>query len=84
MSVPLKALCPKCKRVLKQSGVITLPDGKELPVFQCDECLVNKPVFEGGEKFEMALTFALRSDGSGPNQVFEPVDPVDPDSRLSF
>jgi hypothetical protein len=80
MSAPLKALCPKCNRLLMQAGEITLPDGQTLPVFQCDECLVNRPVFEGGDNFEMALTFALR----GPGPIFETVDPAKPDQPLRF
>lgn len=46
-----------------------------LPTFQCDECLMT---FElGGERMEIALTFALDAAG-------KPFDPADPDGQLLF
>jgi hypothetical protein len=66
--------CPKCGRVLKQSGeVICAGVGETVPVFQCDECLVQTDFL--GEKVEIALTFALDKDG-------KPFDPASPDGSL--
>jgi len=39
--------CPKCSRLLKCEGVVSI-DGYELPVFQCDDCIVRKPIFGPG------------------------------------
>jgi hypothetical protein len=52
--------CPKCGRVLVQSGE-ALFDDLRLPVFQCDECLVEVDLL--GEKTTGALTFTLDEDG---------------------
>jgi hypothetical protein len=60
--------CPRCTRVLPQSGEITFA-GQTYPVFQCDECLTVTDIL--GEPFETAYTFAL--DGQG-----RPFDPGDP------
>jgi hypothetical protein len=66
--------CPKCGRLLKQSGEVTvMPAGKVIPTFQCDECLVTADFC--GEPFEMALTFALDESG-------QPFDPAAADGRL--
>jgi len=68
--------CPKCGRVLKQSGEISVGDSPALlPVFQCDECLVDVEIF--GETTEAALTFCIGADG-------QPFDPADPDRVLRF
>lgn len=56
--------CPKCGMELKASGSVDI-DGKTLPVFQCDSCVVRKPVF--GELFDVALTFAV-------NEAGQPID----------
>lgn len=50
--------CPKCSRLLKCEGVISV-DGEELPVFSCDDCVVKKPVFgPGTEEFELGRACA--------------------------
>lgn len=65
--------------MLKPAGETTVEDlaGKvtRYPVYSCDECL--QTVDFGGEKFEQALTFALRPDGTV-------VDPAEPDGELKF
>jgi hypothetical protein len=68
MSTP----CPKCGRPLEPSGTVTTGD-RELPVYQCDECLVMTTLF--GEPVETALTFCVGPDG-------KPFDPATPDGRL--
>ena len=65
--------CPKCGRKLRASGVLDF-DGRELPTYQCDECL--RVVEFLGERQEVALTFVLGEDG-------RPFDPADPDADLS-
>jgi len=52
--------CPKCGRILFQSGEALLEDVR-LPVFQCDECMVEVDML--GEKTEAALTFTLDENG---------------------
>jgi len=52
--------CPKCGRLLVQSGEAVVEDMR-LPVFVCDECRVE--VDGVGEKAEAALTFTLDEDG---------------------
>jgi hypothetical protein len=64
--------CPKCNRNLGASGVVTI-GGKQLPTFQCDECLMK--VNFDGEEMELALTFMLDENG-------QPFDPAAPDGRL--
>lgn len=67
--------CPKCSRLLKCEGVVSV-DGDELPVFQCDDCVVKKPVFgPGTEEFEMAYTFCVDAAG----RCFDPADAFDDD-----
>ena len=62
--------CPKCSRLLKCEGVVSI-DGYELPVFQCDDCIVKKPIFgPGTEEFEMVYTFCVDSAG----RCFDPAD----------
>ena len=56
--------CPKCGRLLQQTGEATLTvDGQErlCPVFQCDDCPM--PFEFDGETFEGVYTFALDPDG---------------------
>ena len=53
--------CPKCQRPLQQSGEVELDD-EIFPVYQCDECLMQADF--GGEKIEIAFTFAVAPDGS--------------------
>ena len=49
--------CPKCE------GVVSIDD-YELPVFQCDDCIVRKPIFGcGSEEFDMVFTFCVDSAG---------------------
>ena len=57
--------CPKCGRKLKPSGVVAIDGGPELPVYQCDECLVPGEVL--GVKMEMALTFYVDERGRAIN-----------------
>ena len=52
--------CPKCGRILFQSGEALLEDVR-LPVFQCDECMVEVDML--GEKTDAALTFTLDENG---------------------
>lgn len=59
--------CPKCSALLHATGSITM-EGVACPVFQCDTCVVTKPIF--GEPFEVAVTFAVNPQG----QPFDPVD----------
>lgn len=62
--------CPKCSRLLKCEGVVSI-DGCELPVFQCDDCIVKKPFFgPGTEEFEIAYTFCVDSVG----RCFDPAE----------
>jgi hypothetical protein len=69
----MKTPCPKCGRILDQSGETTVDD-QTFPVFQCDECLEN--VYIGDTLFEVALTFALDKQG-------KPFDPASPDESFS-
>ena len=57
---PQTHLCPKCGRLLMQSGEVLFDDVR-LPVFACDECLVD--VDELGETTKACLTFTLDEDG---------------------
>jgi len=67
--------CPKCNRLLTQSGDISIGDSPALlPTFQCDECLKIVELF--GVKHEVALTFAVQ-DG-------QPFDPAAADGVLRF
>jgi hypothetical protein len=59
--------CPRCGRELHATGVVEC-DGTAMPVFQCDDCVVQQKVF--GEMFDVALTFAVNSAG----QVVDPGD----------
>ena len=52
--------CPKCGRVLVQSGE-ALFDDLRLPVFRCDECLVEVDLL--GETTQDALTFTVDEEG---------------------
>jgi len=64
--------CPKCGRLLTCEGVLPV-DGHELPVFQCEHCIVKKTIFgPGSEPFEMAYTFCVDSAG----RFFDPTDGV--------
>jgi hypothetical protein len=62
--------CPKCRRLLEQSGEVELR-GQTYPVFQCDQCVVQVEMF--GEPFDSALTFAV--DGAG--MAFDPASEDD-------
>jgi len=71
--MPTKTIpCPKCGRLLNPSGVVALDDGPELPVYQCDECLVMGDGL--GLKMETALTFCIDEHG----RAFNPAAPDDP------
>ena len=65
--------CPKCGRVLKPAGEVTvehLGAAETLPVYQCDECLVKGRLFG----LDTALTFCVDGDG----RAFNPADPDGP------
>ena len=64
--------CRKCGRTLPRSGEVAV-NGVELPVFQCDEGIVEAEMY--GEQFETALTFAVGADG-------KPFDPATEDGDL--
>jgi hypothetical protein len=70
-----RTLCPKCRRLLAPAGEFIFPDGKKLPSFQCDECLVTVDMF--GEPMELPLTFCLDERG-------QPFDPGAEDGVLRF
>ncbi|MCI0703584.1 MAG: hypothetical protein L0241_21090 [Planctomycetia bacterium] len=71
--MPAKTVpCPKCGRQLTASGVVSIEDGPELPVYQCDECLVTRNAF--GTLMEVALTFCVDENG----RAFDPAAPDDP------
>ena len=61
--------CPKCGRLLAPSGVVSVDGGPELPVYQCDECLVMGEVL--GVRMETALTFCIDERG----RAFKPAAP---------
>ncbi len=62
--------CPKCSRLLKCEGVISFL-GEELPVFQCEDCIVKRAIFgPGTEEFEFAYTFCVDSAG----RCFDPTE----------
>ena len=57
---PETHVCPKCGRLLMQSGEAVFED-VHLPVFACDECVVDVDVL--GETAKASLTFTLDEDG---------------------
>jgi len=62
--------CPKCSRLLQCEGVISV-GGHELPVFQCDDCIIKKPIFgPGTDECEVAYTFCVDSAG----RCFDPAE----------
>ena len=63
--------CPKCGRQLAPMGVVSVSDNDELPVYQCDECLVMAEAL--GVKAEVSLTFVVR-DG----RAYNPAAPDEP------
>ena len=69
---PQTHVCPKCGRLLMQSGQV-LFDDLRLPVFACDQCLVD--VDDLGETTRTSLTFTLDENG----QI---LDPTASDARL--
>lgn len=55
--------CPKCSRLLTCEGVVFI-GGHELPLLQCEDCIVKKCIFGPGTKeYEMASTFCVDSAG---------------------
>ena len=68
----LRFPCPKCNRLLFQSGEIPMFD-RTFPIFSCDECLANVEMF--GKMIEIAYTFAINERGV-------PFDPASPDGSL--
>lgn len=67
--------CPRCSRLLRVSGSVTVDGEAALPVFQCDECLSVVQAF--GDSIEVAFTFVVRPDGSWIEPAAEPSDPSD-------
>lgn len=54
--------CPKCHRLLRCRGEVTIAGRPPMPVYQCEECL---DVWRFGKRsLETPLTFAVDSDGS--------------------
>jgi hypothetical protein len=64
--------CPKCGRMLNPAGVVSVEDGPEQLVYQCDECLVTGEVL--GVQMETALTFCIDERG----RAFNPAAPDRP------
>jgi hypothetical protein len=54
------------------AGVVSVEDGPEQPVYQCDECLVMGEVL--GVQMETALTFCIDERG----RAFNPAAPDHP------
>ena len=52
--------CPKCGRLLFQSGEAVV-EGMRLPVFQCDDCQVETDLADDTQR--VPLTFTLDEDG---------------------
>ena len=52
--------CPKCGRLLFQSGEAVI-EGSRFPVFQCDDCQVETNLLD--ETMQVPLTFTLDEDG---------------------
>lgn len=69
---PETHVCPKCGRLLMQSGEVVFEE-IHLPVFACDECVVDVDVL--GETAKASLTFTLDEDG----RIF---DATAPEARL--
>ncbi len=62
--------CPKCSRLLTCEGVVSV-GGYELPVFQCEDCIVKKTIFgPDTEPFEMADALCVDSAG----RCFDPTE----------
>jgi hypothetical protein len=62
--------CPKCSRLLKCEGVVSFL-GDELPVFQCEDCIVKRAIFgPGTDEIEMAYTFCVDAAG----RCFDPTE----------
>lgn len=59
--------CPQCSTLLHTTGTLSC-DGVDCPVFQCDGCVITKPIF--GEPFSIALTFCVAPSGA----TFDPVE----------
>lgn len=72
--MPLSVKCPKCGRQLQASGEVEFEE-RTVPVYQCDECLVQTEMF--GEPVEVALTFAVNAAG-------QPFDPASSDGKLKL
>ena len=58
--------CPKCGAILHASGEVAVVGDQPLPVFQCDDCIVD--VMFDGEPFDAAYTFVVGPDG----KAFDP------------
>ena len=55
--------CPRCSRLLKCESVVSFL-GDELPVFQCEDCIVKRVIFgPGTDAIELATTFCVDSAG---------------------
>lgn len=65
--------CPRCSAELQVSGIISV-NGVEMPVFQCESCIIHREFFgPGNGTVEMAFTFAVNAAG-------QPVSPGCEDS----
>ena len=71
MSFPSRP-CPKCRRLLEPCGVVQVEGGPEMPVYQCDSCVVPGEVL--GVKMDLAVTFCTDEAG----RMFDPADPETP------
>jgi hypothetical protein len=54
--------CPKCCRQLEAEGAVAF-DGDDVPVFQCEHCVVLRKVFEDEDAIETAYTFLVDAAG---------------------
>ena len=69
--------CPKCSRLLTCEGVVSV-GGYELPVFQCEDCIVKRSIFgPDTEPFEVAYTFCVDSAGRCFDPTEDPGEGID-------
>ena len=80
--------CPRCGRMLKAEGELTMPgvyigpvhddNAFCVPAYQCDHCIIRRQPFgPGTEPLEMNLTFIIGPDG-------KPFDPLEPDGEIDL
>jgi hypothetical protein len=53
-------------------GVVSVDEGPQMPVYQCDECIAPGEVM--GATMDLALTFCVDAEG----RMFNPADPDEP------